>query len=37
MSSTKRPIQELFPLMYGELRKKTGNEPKFSAARLRWP
>jgi hypothetical protein len=24
-------------LMYGELRKKTGNEPKFSAARLRWP
>jgi hypothetical protein len=24
-------------LMYGELRKKTGNERKFSAARLRWP
>ena len=24
-------------LMYGALRKKTGNEPKFSAARLRWP
>jgi len=24
-------------LMYGDLRKKTGNEPKFSAARLRWP
>ena len=24
-------------LMYGDLRKKTGKEPKFSAARLRWP
>ena len=24
-------------LMYGHLRKKSGNEPPFSAARLRWP
>ena len=24
-------------MMYGELRKKTGNEKPFSAARLRWP
>ena len=24
-------------LMYGHLRKKTGNEKPFSAARLRWP
>jgi hypothetical protein len=24
-------------LMYGDLRKKTGKEPRFSAARLRWP
>jgi hypothetical protein len=24
-------------MMYGHLRKKTGNEKPFSAARLRWP
>jgi hypothetical protein len=24
-------------MMYGSLRKKTGNEKPFSAARLRWP
>ena len=24
-------------MMYGDLRKKTGNEKPFSAARLRWP
>jgi hypothetical protein len=24
-------------LMYGDLRKKTGKEQPFSAARLRWP
>jgi hypothetical protein len=24
-------------LMYGDLRKKTGKEPPFTAARLRWP
>jgi hypothetical protein len=24
-------------MMYGHLRKKTGNEKSFGAARLRWP